>query len=153
MRLKALLLTLCLLSLPLLAMADEAADLRKQIILDQKRLHIMENLALEEQEAEKFWPAYRDFQNKLFAVELDRSELLGFYVSNYKSLSDQQATDMIDAMFLLTETRQALLKEFSLALRMDDILSARKTFRYLQIEQNIAAVEEYGLAKKIPLLQ
>lgn len=153
MRFKTLLLTLCLLSLPLLATANDAGALRKQIILDQKRLHIMENLALDEQEAKKFWPVYRDVQEKIFAVDLDRSELLGFYVSNYKSLSDQQAAEMIDGMFLLAETRQALLKEFSLTLRMDDILPARKTFRYLQIEQNIAAVEQYDLVKKIPLLQ
>ncbi len=153
MRIKTLLLTLCLLAVPLIALAENAADLQKQILLDQKKLNIMQNLVLDDQEAAKFWPAYGAFQEKLFDVALDRYELLSFYASNYKSLSDQQATDMIDTMFLLNETRQALLKEFSLALRMEEILPAKKAFRYLQIEHNIAAVEQYDLAKKVPLLE
>jgi hypothetical protein len=51
MRIKTILLTLMLLVAPVLALADEALDLKKKIMFDQKRLVVMENMEFTEEEA------------------------------------------------------------------------------------------------------
>jgi hypothetical protein len=68
-------------------------------------------------------------------------------------LTDEQAKNMIDAYFTLLENRRRLLKDFAFALDVEKVLPVKKIFRYLQIQQNIDAVEQYEISKKIPLLE
>ena len=67
MRIKTILLTLMLLVAPVLALADEALDLKKKIMFDQKRLVVMENMEFTEEEAAAFWPVYEKHQEDLHA--------------------------------------------------------------------------------------
>jgi len=80
-----------------------------------------------------------------------RSRVLSYYLSNYESLTDQQAVNIMDNLFDLVDNRQVVLKKF--ALDLEEFLPAKKVFRYLQVENNIAAVEQYNLAKNLPLLE
>ena len=151
MRSRTILLTLLLTIIPLVAFAQNTDDLKKQIILDQKKLNIMENVPFSDVEAKKFWPIYGNYQEQLFELDVMRSRIVSYYVTNYKSLTDQQAIDIMDNMFDLADNRQIVLKKFTLDL--EEVLPAKKVFRYLQVENNIAAIEQYNLAQKLPLLQ
>ena len=151
MKSRIILLALLLTIMPLAAFAQDADDLKKQIILDQKKLNIMENVSFSDDEAKSFWPIYGNYQEQLFALDVMRSRVLSYYVTNYKSLTDQQATDIMDNMFELADNRQIVLKKFTLDL--EEVLPAKKVFRYLQVEHNIAAIEQYNMAKNLPLLE
>lgn len=151
MRTRTILVALLFAFMPLVAFAQNTDDLKKQIILDQKKLNIMENVPFSDEEAKSFWPIYGEYQEQLFELDVMRSRVVSFYVSNYKSLTDQQATDIMDNMFDLADNRQIVLKQFTLDL--EEVLPAKKVFRYLQVENNIAAVEQYNLAKNLPLLE
>lgn len=152
MNLKTILVAIICLSVPVLAMAEVAADLRKNIILDQKRLIVVENMLFSAEEAERFWPVYKEYQEKLFEVNMQRSGLLSYYKKNYKTLDNQQAQEIIDSMFVIVETRENLLKEFAFILETKSILPAKKIFRYLQVEQYIFAREQHEAMKDLPLL-
>jgi hypothetical protein len=82
-------------------------------------------------------------------------ELLSFYLKKYKeqSLTDEQATKMIDAYFTLLENRRRLDRDFAFVLDMEKILPVKKIFRYLQIQQNIDAAQQYEISQKVPLLE
>ena len=151
MRIQKTLLTILVVLMPLAAFASNTDDLKKQIILDQKRLNIMENLPLSDEEANNFWPIYSEYQEKLFNLELKRTQVLSYYVSNYKSLSDEQAVEIMDNMFDLADNRQYIMKK--MIVDLEEVLPAKKVFRYLQVENNIAAIEQYNLLQKIPLAQ
>ena len=151
MRTRTVLLALLLAIMPLVSFAQDVDDLKKQIILGQKKLNVMENVPLTDEEEENFWPIYGEYQEQLFELDVMRSRVVSFYVTNYKSLTDQQATDIMDNMFDLADNRQIVLKQFTLDL--EEVLPAKKVFRYLQVENNIAAVEQYNLAKNLPLLE
>jgi hypothetical protein len=137
--------------MPLVSFAQNVDDLKKQIILGQKKLNVMENVPLTDEEEENFWPIYGEYQEQLFELKVMRSRVLSYYVANYESLTDQQATNIMDNMFDLVDDRQDILKKFTLDL--EEVLPAKKVFRYLQVENNIAAVEQYNLAKNLPLLE
>ena len=151
MKTRMILVALLFAFMPLAAFALDADDLKKQIILDQKKLNIMENVPFSDEEAENFWPIYGQYQEQLFELDVMRSRVLSYYVTNYKSLTDQQAIDIMDNMFDLADNRQIVLKKFTLDL--EEVLPAKKVFRYMQVENNIAAVEQYNMAKNLPLLE
>ena len=151
MQIQKTLLTILIVLMPLAVFASNTGDLKKQIILDQKRLNIMENLPLSDKEATIFWPIYSEYQEQLFQLGLKRTNVLSYYVSNYNSLSDEQAIEIMNNMFDLADNRQYIMKKMTVDL--EEVLPAKKVFRYLQVENNIAAIEQYNLVQKIPLLQ
>jgi len=151
MWIQKILLTILIVLMPFAVFASNTDDLKKQIILDQKRLNIMENLPLSDEEATIFWPIYSEYQEQLFNLELKRTQVLSYYVSNHKSISDEQAIEIMNNMFDLTDNRHYIMKKMTVDL--EEILPARKAFRYLQLENNIAVIDQYNLMQKIPLLQ
>lgn len=151
MRIQKSLLTILIVLMPLVTFANNTDDLKKQIILDQKRLNIMENLSLSDEEATSFWPIYSEYQEQLFSLELKRTQVLSYYVSNYNSLSEEQAVEIMYSMFDIADSHQYIMKKMTVDL--EEVLSAKKVFRYLQVENNIAAIDQYNLVQKIPLLQ
>jgi hypothetical protein len=155
MRFTSTLVAISLILFSSFAFAESVNDLKKNIVLDQGKLAVMENLMLSDEESEKFWPIFRQFQENLYNLDTKRFELISFYLQKNKdkSLTDEQAKNMIDAYFTLLENRRRLLKDFAFVLELEKVLPFKKIFRYLQIQQNIDAVEQYEISKKVPLLE
>ena len=155
MKFASTLVALALVFFSSLAFAENVNDLKKNIVLDQRKLAVMENLPLSDEEGEKFWPVFRDLQENLYDLDNKHFGLISFYLNKYKdkSLTDEQATKMIEAHFTLVESRRKLLKDFVFSLDMGKVLPVKKVFRYLQIQQNIDAAEQYEISQKVPLLE
>lgn len=64
--LNMVLLAVLFLTAPVLAMADDAADPKKKIFMDQKKLVVIENMEFIEIGAVNFRPIYENYQEKLF---------------------------------------------------------------------------------------
>lgn len=136
-----------------LAFAENVTELKKNIILDQGKLAVMENLTLSEEESAKFWPLFRDFQEALYDLDERQINMILFYIKNHKSLTDEQASNLINAYFTTVEKRQKLLSDFVFSLELEKVIPVKKIFRFLQIQKNIEAVEQYEISKKVPLLE
>jgi len=151
MRIKTILLTLMLIAVPILSLADEAMDLKKKIMFDQKKLIIMQNMEFTEAEAKDFWPVYEKHQEELFKVNQRGAKLILAYASVYQSLTDDQAVKLIDEYYDIQDDRLTVMKK--LAVDVGKILPGKKAFRYLQIEAKLSAIARFELAKEIPLAQ
>jgi hypothetical protein len=151
MRIKTILLTLLLLAVPFFALADEALDLKKKILFDQKRLIVMENMDFTAEEAKAFWPVYEKYQEKLFQVSQRGATLILAYASVYQSLTDEQATKLIDEYYDVQDNRLAVMKK--MAADVGKVLPGKKAFRYMQVESKLTAIARFELAKGIPLAQ
>jgi len=149
MRIKTILLTLMLLVAPVLALADEALDLKKKIMFDQKRLVVMENMEFTEEEAAAFWPVYDKHQEELFQVNQRGAKLILAYASVYQTLTDEQAVKLVDEYYDIQDDRLAVMKK--MAADVGKVLPGKKAFRYLQVESKLSAIGRYELAKEIPL--
>jgi hypothetical protein len=136
------------------AFAESVDDLKKNLLIDQKKLVVMENMTLSEEEAAKFWPIFGEFQMKLYDLDSQHFKLLSFYLMKYKdnSLTDEESTKMIDAYFAVVENRRNLIRDFAFAIELE-MIPVKKIFRCLQIQQNIDAVEQYEISQKVPLLE
>lgn len=129
--------------------SEKVEVLKKKIIFDKKKLNVMENIQLSSKEEKLFWPIYREYQMQLVDLDVMRTKLFSFYVTNRSSLTNQQISKVMDEMFAISDSRQDVLKRFSLAL--EDVLPAKRVFNYLLIEKNQAAIEQYNLLQQIPL--
>ena len=149
MRTKTILLTILLLATPLLAMGEDTNAMRKQIMMDQKKLIVMENINLDEAEANAFWPVFEKHQEVLFQVNQRTAKLILAYASAYQTLTDEQAVKLIDEHFDIESDRLEAMKK--LAADVKKVLPGKKAVRYLQVETKLAAIGRYELAKEIPL--
>ena len=149
MRIKTILLTLMLLVAPVLALADEALDLKKKIMFDQKRLVVMENMEFTEEEAAAFWPVYEKHQEELFQVNQRGAKLILAYASVFQTLTDEQAVKLVDEYYDIQDDRLTVMKK--MAVDVGKVLPGKKAFRYLQVESKLSAIGRYELAKEIPL--
>ena len=149
MRIQTVLLTIMLLVVPVLALADEALDLKKKIMFDQKRLVVMENMEFTEEEAAAFWPVYEKHQEELFQINQRGAKLILAYASVYQTLTDEQAVKLVDEYYDIQDDRLTVMKK--MAVDVGKVLPGKKAFRYLQVESKLSAIGRYELAKEIPL--
>lgn len=145
------LLFVLLVSAPFTVLADEAAQLKKKILMDQKKLVVMENMEFTDQEAKAFWPVYEKYQEQFFQVGQRAAKLIVAYASVYNTLTDDQAKKIIDEYFQIREQRLDIMKKY--AKDLSKVLPETKRFRYLQVENKLEAIARYELAQGIPLAQ
>ena len=151
MRIKSILLTILLLAVPFVALADESLELKKKIMFDQKRLLVMENMEFTEEEGKAFWPVYEKHQEELFLINQRGAKLILAYASVFQTLTDDQATKLVDEYYDIQDERLAVMKK--MAADMGKVLPGKKAFRYLQVESKLTAIARFELAKQIPLAQ
>ena len=135
--------------LPIFAQADEAADLKKKIMFDQKKLIVIKNIKFTDDEGKFFWPVYGDLQEELFEINQQAAKLIIAYAASYQTLTDDQAAKIVDEYFTIQKKRLAILDKYMQ--KFTKGLPAKKVFRYLQIENKLLATVRYELAKGIPL--
>ncbi len=151
MPMRTLLLLALLLATPVLELSADSAALRKQIMMDQKKLIVMENMELTDEEAKVFWPVFEKNQEELFQVNQRGARLILAYAEAYDTLTDEQALALIEEYNEIQNARQALMEKMT-----DDVskvLPGKKAFRYMQIEAKLAAIGRYELAREIPLVE
>ena len=145
-----LLATLFLLT-PALVLADDAAELKKKIFMDQKKLVVMENMEFTEQEAQQFWPVYEKHQEELFKNGLQLGKVIFSYASVYKEMKNDEALALLDEFQQAQKQRLDILHQYATDLKK--ILPGTKVMRSLQVEYKLQAIARFEMAKKIPLAQ
>lgn len=131
---------------------DEAnLDLLVSALQSNKDALVAANLPLTEEEAQAFWPVYERYQKDLGAVQGRFVELIEDYTASFPTMSDAKASAIVSTYLDLererADLRQQYLKPFS------EALPGRKLARLYQIENKIAAVLRYHLARDIPVIE
>jgi hypothetical protein len=139
------------LSLPILAWADEATELKKKIMFDQKKLIVLTNMKFSADEEKFFWPVYEKLQEELYKIDQRTANLIGAYDTVYQTLTDGQAAKIVAEYFDIHRSRTGILDRYMQELSKG--LPAKKVFRYLQLENKLEAKARYERFKEIPLAQ
>lgn len=131
-------------------MADDMKIVREKVHADKKLLVSM-NMELTEAEAQRFWPVYDQYQIALDRF-IDRNlEFITNFASNYETMTDAVAQQLLDDYLMLDDDLLALKQAYLPKFR--EVLPERKVARYYQIENKIEAVYNLDLAANIPLVQ
>ena len=143
-----------LMAVPVVAQDKPANNMEilRQKIRADKKLLVAANMDLTESEAKGFWPIYDEYQKDLQGINERLGQAIQSYADAYnnKSLTDQQAKQLLDEALAVQQAEVTMRKAY--ADKLAQVLPARKVARYLQIENKIRAAINYELAGGIPLV-
>ena len=137
-------------------LGQEASNANMEILMEKvkadKKLVVAMNLNLSQEEAKAFWPVYDSYQADLDHVYRRTGQLISDYANAYNSgsISDETAVKLIKE-WLVSEAEEMKLRVARVK-ELVKVLPAKKVARYLQIENKIHALIEFGLAAEVPLI-
>jgi hypothetical protein len=132
------------------ALHDEIALTRQEIQTERQAI-VAANLQLSDAEAKAFWPLYRAYRQEVSALGDKYVKLLEDYAANYQSLTDEQASKMLDeGLSLIGEENKIMIKH---AKKMRQAVPVKTVARFFQIETQLNHMLRLELADQIPLVQ
>lgn len=131
--------------------SDRSVQLTRSAIQAERQAIVAANLELDDRESAVFWPLYQEYRNALDAVNSQRVELLERYFANYETLTDDEATELLQRH--LAWEKDVLGVRSAFAKKMRKVLSGRTVARFFQIENKMDLIVEYELASEIPLIK
>ena len=140
--------------IPCVALAgDEPAsnmDIVREKLRADKKLLVAQAMGLTQNEADKFWPVYEEYQKELTKLADREIALIKEYARVYKSMTNDEAAKLMNEFLDIEGDYQTTRRQY--VPKMRDILSDIKVARYFQIENKIKALVDFELAEKIPLI-
>jgi len=126
-------------------------ELLRDTIRANRKALIAVSLALNDEEAAKFWPLYDRYQKEISVVGDRMTALVEDYITHFRDLSNEKASqltgDYLAAEADRLQVRRTYLGEFA------KILPGRTVARFYQIENKMDAVLRYDLAGVIPVVE
>ena len=129
-------------------MSDQEQLLVSQIQTD-KRAIVLSTLQLTDAEVAAFTPIYDKYQAEMKKVFTRSSDILNKFASNYDSMTDDAAEDILKESLEVREDRNDILKDY--ANRLGKKLPATKVLRWVQIESKLNTLLDWQMAQIIPL--
>jgi hypothetical protein len=107
-------------------------------------------MKLSEQDAKKFWPIYRDYENKLGKQAMDRAEMIAEFVKSHQdgTFDNAKAKSIAKRWFKTQRARLDLLEDYHA--RIEKVLSSVQAGQFLQIENQIGLFIDMTIASEMP---
>jgi hypothetical protein len=131
-----------------ISMSDQEQMLISQIQGDRRAV-VLATLNLTDAEVQAFTPIYDKYQADFKKLLTRGSDVLNKYASNYDSMTDDAAEDILKEAFEVREDRIDLMKDY--AKRLGKKLPAIKVLRWVQVENKLNALVDWQAAQIIPL--
>ena len=129
---------------------DAYIEALKSDIRNSTRKIMEVNMKLTEKEAALFWPIYDRYDYDVSKLNFERSSIYGFYADNYKTLSDEQAKDIIRRFYHVERWKLSLDEKYSR--EMAKVLPMRTVLRFLQIERQVDRLVSLKIMSDTPLV-
>ncbi|MFC1765572.1 hypothetical protein ACFL6U_26300 [Planctomycetota bacterium] len=117
----------------------------------QKAYILAQNMELTDDEAVEFWPLQRDYQTELSKLYDQRLLLTRQFLDAYDTLTEAGANELAEQVLSLEESRIKLKREYFP--KFSEVITARKAFRFFQIENQINTAIDLRLAAALPLIK
>jgi hypothetical protein len=131
-------------------LSNDAQVLISQIQTD-KRAIVLSTLGLTDPQVAAFTPLYDEFQADNKKVMERGIDMLNKFASNYGSMTDDAAKDILKEWFDLREDRNEVVEKY--AKKMTKVLPATKVLQWVQVENKLSSLLDVQAASVIPLAQ
>jgi len=107
-------------------------------------------MKLSAEDAKKFWPIYRDYENELGKLAVNRAEMIAEFVQTHQdgSFDNVKARDMARRWFKSQRARLDLLEKYHG--KIEKALSAVQAGQFLQIENQLGLFIDLTIASEMP---
>lgn len=129
---------------------DAYIEALKSDIRGHMRRIVEVNLHLSGKEAAAFWLIYDRYDEDMSKLNFERSSILGFYADNYRTLSDEQAKDLIRRMNYVDRRKLSIDEKY--AREMGKVLPVKTVLRFFQIERQVDRLVALKIMSEIPLV-
>ena len=123
----------------------------KEDIQGVSRQIVAENLSLTEDQANKFWPIYDEYDAAYDKLVDERVKVIEEYIMNYYGIDDEVGKDLISKSFDLKYRAIDLQKEY--IDKMLEVLPISVVGKFFQIDNRIAAIIDISRMASLPLLR
>lgn len=127
---------------------DDVEILRDLAAAERKAL-VAENMMLTDEESTTFWPLYDAYRSEVRELGTKRIALLEKFAENYEKMDDANAVEIMDQYF--KNQSEAIKIQNTHRVKMQKSLPGKLVLRYMQIENKMNAIIEFGMAAEIPL--
>jgi hypothetical protein len=112
---------------------------------------VSEVMGLTEDEAVKFWPIYKEYQDQ--SAKLVDQKLAGIknYADNFQGMTEDKAKELTQLALRLEADRVALKTRY--IDKMSAALSPKLAARFLQVENQIQFLMDLQIASSLPVIQ
>jgi hypothetical protein len=117
----------------------------------KKTAILTELMQLNDDQAEKFWPIYREYDFELQALNDRKLAGIRYYAKNYQSMTDEKADELAMLALELENKRNDLKKKYYEKMR--DQLGGMVAARFLQIENQLLMVIDLQIASSLPIVE
>ena len=107
-------------------------------------------MKLSAEDAKKFWPIYRDYENELGKLAVDRVEMVAEFVHSHQdgTFDNVKAKDIAKRWFKSQRARLDLLEKYHSKIEM--ALTSVQAGQFLQIENQIGLFIDVTIASEMP---
>ena len=127
---------------------DDTQVLISQIQTD-KRAVVLSTLQLTDAQVAEFTPLYDEFQAKMKQIMTRGSDVVNKFASNYGSMTDDAAKDIMKEFFKVRRDRNDLVEEY--AKKFQRKLPATKVLQWVQVENKLNTLLDLQAAAIIPI--
>ncbi len=108
-------------------------------------------MQLNDEQAAKFWPIYREYELELNKLNDQKLEGIKEYARTYSTMTDSKADELAALVLELESKRNDLKKKYYEKMRekVGGIIAAR----FLQVENQILMVIDLQIASSLPIVQ
>ena len=107
-------------------------------------------MKLSAEDAQKFWPIYRDYENELGKLAINRAELIAEFVQSHKdgSFDNVKAKDIAKRWFKTQRARLDLLEKYHG--KIEKALTSVQAGQFLQVENQLGLFIDVAIASEMP---
>lgn len=107
-------------------------------------------MALQQGEAEKFWPVYRSYEVDVATLNNERLKLMKEYAEKYDTLTDSEAKALVERSLDWQTRRTSLQRKYFH--RMAEATSNLTAAKFFQLEHRFNLAVDLGIASQLPSL-
>jgi len=133
------------------AIPESYIALMRSNIQSNKTAILEQNLRLSDDEAKKFWPLQRSFENDLSKLDDGRIEVIRDYANTWEHLSDGTAKSLGKRVLDYHKKRVELAQKYFE--RMSKELSPTVAAKFFQIELQLEDLLDIEMGSSIPLIK
>ena len=133
------------------AQGEPYLELLRKDLQTEKVAILTEAMELTDEQAEVFWPIYRDYQTKLSEIGDRRIALIKDYAAHYGEISGEKAKELTGKWFKQQNDRLSLWDKT--VKKMSKDVDPVVAMRFLQVEHALNLAIDLQVTSELPLIR
>lgn len=130
---------------------DDYLELLRSDLKTQKVALLTTSMAFTSEQAEVFWPIYREYQLAASTLGDEQVAPIKYFAEHFENLSDDKAEEIAKRSFKLQEEKLKLMKKTHR--KIAKALGPKVAGRFVQVENVINRLIDVQIGAELPLMQ